>query len=148
MLFLFKVLGFRTGMKQLICHGKHQTRSGYISWVYFLISYILIIFTFTLNNKPLPCHPPLLNSCGHRVSDLITHFDSLALKLAISPLEPCNTGGLGIKTHSRDTWVTQLQCSGAGIFQVNSPLQHKPYIEVKHSSAKAFYKYYHSLWLL
>lgn len=121
----------------MICRGKYQTRSGYTSQFLTFLPFLHLHLT-TKTDKTLPCHPPLLNSWGKRVSDLITHFNSLVLRLVISSLEPCNISGLQIKTHSLDTSVTQLQCSAAGIFQVNSPLQHKPYIEAKRSSLTNF----------
>lgn len=119
----------------MIHRAKQQTRSGYTSRFLTFLPFLHLPLT-TKTDKTLPCHPPLLNSCGKRVSDLITHLNSLVLRLVISSLEPCNISGLWIKTHSLDTSVTQLPCSAAGIFQVNSPLQHMPYIEAKHSSNK------------
>lgn len=127
------MLGLRSRTNQRICSRKYQTRSRYTSWFLTFLPFFHLHLT-TKTDKTLPCHPPLLNSCGKRVSDLITHFNSLLLRLVISSLEPCNISGLQIKTHSLDTSVTELQCSAAGIFQVNSLLQHKPYIEAKCSS--------------
>lgn len=50
LLLLLKVLGFRTGMEQLIHHGKHQTRRGYISWFLTFLPFLHLHLTTN------PCH--------------------------------------------------------------------------------------------
>lgn len=109
---------------------------GHPSWLPAFLPFLHLHLT-TNTDKALPCHLPLLNSCRRCFSDLlITHFKSPVLRLVISSLKPCNISGLQIKTHSLDTLITQLKCSAAGIFQVNSSLQLKPCIEAKGSSNK------------